>query len=123
MLLVSARNAKETKMRYLRFIYTFCLGLTFILLQNGNAFAQMGRSNGEWQMGGISWLWMVMMLAFWGLVMVALFFFIKWMIQATKGQTNNRPAEARALDILRERYARGEIEKEEYEAKKAGLNQ
>ena len=110
-------------MRYLRFIYTFCLGLTFILLQNGNAFAQMGQSNGEWHMGGISWLWMAMMLAFWGLVMVALFFFIKWMIQATKGQTNNQPTRAGALDILRQRYARGEIEKEEYEAKMADLNQ
>ncbi|MEE9557640.1 MAG: SHOCT domain-containing protein [Candidatus Adiutricales bacterium] len=66
---------------------------------------------------------MVMMLAFWGLVMVALFFFIKWMIQATKGQTNNQTAGARALDILMERYARGEIEREEYEEKKADLNQ
>ncbi len=113
-------------MRYIRFMYTFCLGLIFILLQNGNAFAQWGQSFGEGHMGpgwGIGWLGMVMMLAFWGLVIVALFFFIKWLIQASKGQTNNQPAGARALDILRERYARGEIEKEEYEAKKADLNQ
>ncbi len=125
MLLASAFSVKETKMRYLRFIYTFCLGLTFIFLQSGNAFARWGQPFGGWQMGdgwGMGGIGMVMMLAFWGLVIVALFFFIKWMMQASKGQTNNQPTGAGALDILKERYARGEIEKEEYEAKKADLN-
>ncbi len=112
-------------MKYSRFIYTVCLGLTFILLQSSSAFAQWGQ-NGGWHMGsgwGMGWIGLVMMLSFWGLVITALIFFIRWMIQAGREQTNNQPTGARALDILKERYARGEIEKEEYEAKKSDLNQ
>ena len=112
-------------MRYLRFIYILS-GPGIHITSKRQRLRSMGQPNGGWHMGpgwGIGWLGMVMMLAFWGLVIVALFFFIKWLIQASKGQTNNQPAGARALDILKERYARGEIEKEEYEAKKADLNQ
>jgi putative membrane protein len=75
----------------------------------------------EWH-GGMYpmwWMWsawglgmMLMMLVFWGLVVVGLIVGIRWLM---RGQ---RPFPAdRALDILRERYARGEIGKEEFEAK------
>jgi len=56
------------------------------------------------------------LLVFWGLVVVALVLGIRWLI--TQGR--EPPADS-PLDILKRRYARGEIDKEEYEAKKRDL--
>jgi len=66
----------------------------------------------HWMFGGFMWV-------FWILVIVGLFFFIKWLVQ------QNRPGETRqnesSLEILKKRYARGEIDKEEFEQKKKDL--
>jgi putative membrane protein len=60
---------------------------------------------------------MLMMAVFWGLVIMGVALAIRWL--ANPG----REARAdRAFDILRERYARGEIGKEEFEAKKRDLS-
>lgn len=67
---------------------------------------------GVWGLG-----MMLMMLLFWVLVVVGLVVAIRWVI--TKGKT---PRSDSALDILRERYARGEINKDEFEAKKKDLS-
>ena len=64
-------------------------------------------------MGGGGWLIMLLvMLTFWGLVVwgvVALF-------RDTRSD-NTRPAHRDPLDILGERYARGEIDETEYRAR------
>lgn len=56
---------------------------------------------------------------FWIFVIVGLVFLIKWIIQ------QNRPAEQsyaeNSLEILKKRYARGEINKEEFDQKKKDL--
>lgn len=46
-----------------------------------------------------------------------------WVIGRVVSQNNefNRPGDKSALDILKERYARGEISREEFEAKKWDL--
>lgn len=73
---------------------------------------------------GMHYMWgatgigmMLMMVLFWGLVIVALVFGIRWLI--TQGK---EPQSDSALDILRQRYARGEINKEEFETKKQELS-
>ncbi len=73
---------------------------------------------------GMHYMWgatgigmMLMMVLFWGLVIVALVFGIRWLI--TQGK---EPRSDSALDILRQRYARGEINKEEFDAKKRELS-
>jgi len=63
--------------------------------------------NGWW--GHMGWMWI-----FW----VALLFLIVWVVQQTS--TSSRPPDesaASAEEILKRRYAQGEIEKEEYERK------
>jgi putative membrane protein len=60
---------------------------------------------------------MLMMLVFLGLVIAALVLGIRWLV--TQGR---EPRTDSALDILRQRYARGEINKEEFEAKKRELS-
>jgi putative membrane protein len=60
---------------------------------------------------------MLMMLVFWGLVVVGITFAIRWAVARGRASAISD----RALDILRERYARGEIDKDEFEAKKRDL--
>lgn len=73
---------------------------------------------------GMHYMWgatgigmMLMMILFWGLVIVGLVFGIRWLI--TQGKESQSDS---ALDILRQRYARGEINKEEFETKKRELS-
>ena len=51
---------------------------------------------------------------FWILILVGLVFFIKWLIQSTGSN--------RALEILKERYARGEIDQVEFKTMKMNLS-
>ncbi len=71
---------------------------------------------GMWGAWGI--VMMLMMLVFWGLVTVGIVLAIRWLMHQGK---ETRAADA-ALDILRQRYARGDISKEEFEAKKRDLS-
>ena len=70
-----------------------------------------------WGFGGIM---LALMILFWGAVIYA----IVWLIRGPKdGRYHPRDWERSksALDILKERYAKGEINKEEFEAKKKDL--
>jgi putative membrane protein len=70
---------------------------------------------GMWSAWGIGM--MFMMLVFWGLVIVGLVLGLRWLV--TQGRESRSDT---ALDILRQRYARGEIDKEEFEARKRDLS-
>ncbi len=78
----------------------------------------------EWWWGHPMWgMWaawaigmMLFVLLFWGLVIVGLVLGIRWLVRRGR-----EPRADSALTILRERYARGEISKEEFEAKKRDL--
>jgi len=61
--------------------------------------------------GGWGLRMMVMMLVFWGLVIVGIVLVIKCLTTPGRGATSDQ-----ALDVLRERYARGEITRDEFEA-------
>lgn len=77
-------------------------------------------------MDGIGFGWgpgfgMFFMLLFWGLIILGIVALVKWLT----GLSVNTGASPRktALQILEERYARGEIEREEFEQKKRDLEQ
>lgn len=59
---------------------------------------------------------MFMMILFWGLIIVGVVLAIRWL--AGQGKETRTDS---ALEILRQRYARGEINKEEFEARKKDL--
>jgi putative membrane protein len=102
-------------------------GIFFVFCDFNEVIAQWG-GYGGWYMGpgmmgewGMGWFGGLFALIFWILVIVGLVFLIKWLIHMSKGGIDVRHSGSRALDILQERYARGEIDKEEFEQKKKGL--
>jgi putative membrane protein len=89
--------------------------------------AQYGRY-GNWQMGpgtmgswGMGWFGGIFMIVFWILILVGLVFVIRWLIQATGKKGDSIQHGSRAMEILKERYARGEIDKAQFEAMKRDL--
>ncbi len=70
--------------------------------------------------GGMA-LGMASMLLFWVLLVAAVAIVIRY-VWGTGISSSERRQEKTALDILKERYARGEIEREEFEQKKRDLS-
>ena len=60
------------------------------------------------------------MLLFWGLIIAAIVVLVRG-FGTRHGGSEPRLREKTALDILRERYAKGEIDKTEYEQKRSDL--
>ncbi len=72
-------------------------------------------------LGGFGWgsgFGWILMILFWVLIIVGVFAIVKGL----SSNTNAPPAKT-ALDILKERFVRGEIEREEFEQKKQVLMQ
>ena len=67
--------------------------------------------NGHWFGGGFMWL-------FWILLIVAVMWAIKMI---TSDKNNSATTKKSALDILKERYASGEIDLDEYDRMKKEL--
>lgn len=73
-------------------------------------------------MGDYGWGWGGMwlgMLLFWGLLAAAVVVFVRYTMR--RDDTSGRESEKSALDTLKERYARGEIGREEFQEKKRDL--
>ena len=70
-------------------------------------------------MGTMGWgiLGGVHMVLWWVLIILGIVVLVQWLL----GGASRRAAGDRPLDILQERYARGEINKEEFEQKKRDL--
>ena len=71
----------------------------------------------------MGWMWgawgigmMLMMLVFWGLLIAGIVVGIRWLTRQSEGSRSDA-----AIEILRERYARGEISKEEFDARRRDL--
>jgi putative membrane protein len=67
-----------------------------------------------WGWWGMGWIFMIVIL---GILILCLIFLIRWLL----GMTKVSRGEESALEILKKRYARGEIDKEEFEQKKEDL--
>ncbi len=67
--------------------------------------------------GGFGWLPMIL---WWILIIVIVFLLVRW--AAGGSRTIEGKHERTALDILKDRYAKGEIEKKEFEEKKKDLS-
>jgi len=63
-------------------------------------------------MGGYMWI-------FWVVIIVGIIFLVKWIVQQSR--QGERKSEEDFLEILKKRYAKGDIDKEEFEQKKKDL--
>ena len=106
----------------------FLLPLLTVLYPLDQALAQQ-QSNSGWRMGpgmmgnwGMGGFGMVFMMVFWILVIVGIVFLVKWLIQASSSGKAAQQTGQRAVEILKERYARGEIDKAEFESMKRDIS-
>lgn len=76
---------------------------------------------GTGMMGGGMGGWMVFNMIFWLLLVVGVVLLAVWAVQKFVTGGSGKVEES-ALDILKKRYARGEISREEYEEKKRDIS-
>lgn len=107
--------------------------LLYAVLASAVAWAQTdggGTYPGPWgpghMWGGWGWGHMVFgsifMVLFWGGLVVVIVLAVRWLGGGPAGGTGAPPAGSTPLDILQERFARGEIDAEEYEERKRVLS-
>ncbi len=76
---------------------------------------------GDWMYGyGMGWGWFgpILMIAFWALVILGIIYLVKAL---AGGRSLGSTKEETALDILKKRYAKGEVDAEEFARKKKEL--
>jgi putative membrane protein len=68
-----------------------------------------------YNMTGMSW-WMIISSIVWlGLIAIAVWAFVRWAARPTQSNSPSTPAAPSPREILRQRYARGEIESDTFE--------
>lgn len=63
----------------------------------------------------------IMMIVVWILVVVGIVFLIKWLAASSRAAGGGQADAETPMDILKKRYARGEIDKAEFEERKKDL--
>ena len=77
----------------------------------------------DWGWGGGHMLFGgLMMILFWGGIILVIFLVVRWLNSGPSHGATSPTSRNKALDILRERFARGEIEKDEFEERKRLLS-
>ncbi|HUW28632.1 MAG TPA: SHOCT domain-containing protein [Sulfuriferula sp.] len=62
----------------------------------------------------------IFMILWWVLIIVGIIALVKWMVTSF-GAGGRSGSDSKALDILKERYARGEIDEQEFQQRKQEL--
>ena len=70
---------------------------------------------GVWGMGGF-------MMIFWGLILFGLILMINWLLTANRNERQAGDRSDNAMEILKNRYARGDIDRAQYEQMREELS-
>lgn len=104
-------------------IVLFSVGMEGLpLTQWQEGYGGMGPGMMGWGMGG-GWFGFIFMILFWAVILAAAVAFIRWLVKRGSSASSNAPEQRQdsALEILRKRYAQGEIDSEEFEQRKQAL--
>ena len=71
--------------------------------------------------GGMGWIGMILGFIFFIAIIIGIILFIVWIVKRTTHSYVEPKTESKALESLKERYAKGEITKEQYEEIKKDL--
>lgn len=115
---------KTENIKYMVLFFIFFLNGSLVL--PGWAVADYGQHSGwgpgvmGW--GGMGWFGPLGMFLFWTLIVLLIVRLVKGLGSSSERSTKaEKPMEESALEILKKRYARGEIQKEEYLERKRDL--
>jgi putative membrane protein len=118
-------NMKKTlRLVFLTPILTLVAWLPFdVALAQTGGYSRWGMGMGSGMMShwGFGWFGGISMIILWILLLTVLVSFIIWLAHSGSRYHTAGNVTDHALTILRERYARGEIEKEEFESRKKDL--
>ncbi len=70
--------------------------------------------------GGLGWIGMIFGFIFFVAIVIGVIFLIVWLVKRS-GHGDNNVTGTRSLELLKERYAKGELTKEQYENMKKDL--
>ena len=102
-------------------IISYLEGIALPLAQRGEPPPWGPGMMGNWGYGMMGWFGPIMMLVFWGLLVLVLILLARWLWGLTQKKQEQTGQES-SLDILKRRYASGEIDREEFEQKKRDLS-
>jgi putative membrane protein len=100
-----------------------------LALASAPALAQTRADRPDYWSHGWDWGWghmifgSFMMILFWGGLILVIVLAVRWLGRGPSQEAGTGRSSARALNILQERFARGEIDKEEYEERKRLLSE
>jgi len=72
--------------------------------------------------GGMGWIGMILGFIFFMLIIIGIIFRIIWAVKRSTHSEIEDKTGNKALEVLKERYAKGEITKEQYESMKKDLS-
>jgi putative membrane protein len=108
----------------IRFMFISIMSVIFQVRDTAAQWHGYGQGPGPGMMGweyGMGWFGTVLMALFWIAVIVGIIVLIRWLFVSTGAKGHRAISGDSALEILKRRYARGEINKEEFEQKKKDL--
>ena len=65
----------------------------------------------------------LMMIVFWGAIIVLVVLLVRWLIRGDASDQRGPASHPTALEVLQERFAKGEIDREEYEERRRILSE
>ena len=72
--------------------------------------------------GAMGWIGMILGFIFFILIIIGVIFLIVWIVKRATHSGIEDKTGSKALEVLKERYAKGEITKEQYESMKKDLS-
>ena len=118
-------SAERHPKRVFQSLWTGLIVLAQTALFEGTVSAQgAGRYNGwhpmmgGWGMGGLG---LILTILFWVLAIALIVWLVRLLFRNTAGGEGKGESRPAALDILDERYARGDIDKSQYESMKKDI--